>query len=83
MRRRDFLKAAGATGAAITFRVTTETKGLSRDIDSTRTREYLRSLMPSREQVHNFIHGRQGPEKLSCNQGWTFDSDLLPHSYLW
>jgi hypothetical protein len=32
--------------------------------------------MPSREQVYNFVHGRQGPEKLSCNQGWTFDSDL-------
>jgi hypothetical protein len=76
MRRRDFLKAAGATGAAMTFCTTTETNGLGRDTDTTRTREYLRSLMPSREQVHNFIHGRQGLEKLSCNQGWTFDSDL-------
>ncbi len=73
MRRRDFLK---ATGAAMTFCITTETNGLDRDIDTTRTREYLRFLMPSREQVHNFIHGRQGSEKLSRNQGWTFDSDL-------
>ena len=73
MRRRDFLKAAGA---AMTLCTTTKTRGLHRDIDTARIREYLRSLMPSREQVHNFVHGRQGPEKLSRNQGWTFDSDL-------
>jgi hypothetical protein len=73
MRRREFLKAAGA---AMTFCITTEAKGLSCNIDTTRSKEYLRSLMPTREQVYNFIHGRQGSEKLSRNQGWTFDSDL-------
>ena len=73
MRRRDFLKAAGA---AMTLCTTTKTRGLHRDIDTTGTDEYLRSLMPSREQVYNFVHGRQGQEKLSRNQGWTFDSDL-------
>ncbi len=76
MRRRDFLKAAGAAGAAIALCSTNKTKGFSRDINNARTREYLRSLMPSREQVHNFVHGRQGPDKLSRNRGWTFDSDL-------
>jgi hypothetical protein len=76
MRRRDFIKAAGATGAAIALCLTNKTKGFSRDIDNARTREYLRSLMPSREQVHDFVHGRQGSDKLSRNRGWTFDSDL-------
>ncbi len=76
MRRRNFLKAAGATGAAITLWITTETNGLPHNIDTARMRGYLRSLMPSREQVNNFVRGRQGSEKLSRNQGWTFDSDL-------
>jgi len=73
MRRRDFLNAAGAV---ITLGITTKADGLRGDIDTSHVREYLRSLMPSREQVGNFIRGRQEPDKLSRNQGWTFDSDL-------
>jgi len=76
MRRRDFLKVAGATGAAMTLGVATRAKEFPREMDSSRVREYLRSLMPSRKQVENFVQGRQGPEKLSSNQGWTFDSEL-------
>lgn len=37
---------------------------------------YLYSIMPSREHVKNFIAGKQGPEQLSKNAGWTFDADL-------
>lgn len=32
--------------------------------------------MPSREQVDNFLQREQGPNRLSRNQGWTFDPDL-------
>lgn len=77
MRRRDFLTAvAGAAGTAITLGMTNNAKGIDRNIDQGRVRDYLRSLMPTREQVKDFISGRQGPEKLSQNQGWTFDSEL-------
>lgn len=76
MRRRDFLKVTGATGAAMTLGVSTRAEEFPREMDSSRVREYLRSLMPSRKQVENFVQGRQGPEKLSRNQGWTFDSEL-------
>jgi len=76
MLRRDFLKAAGATGAGMMLDVAAGARASSRDIDMARVGEYLRQLMPSREQVENFIRGRQGPEKLSRNQGWTFDSEL-------
>ena len=37
---------------------------------------YLYSIMPSRGHVKNFIAGKQGPEQLSKNAGWTFDADL-------
>jgi hypothetical protein len=53
-----------------------ETKNVGRSIDSARAREYLFSLMPSREQVENFIRREQGADNLSRNQGWTFDADL-------
>jgi len=77
MRRREFLMTAGrAAGTAITLGITNRAKAISYNADTTRARKYLRALMPSREQVDNFIHGRQGPEKLSRNQGWTFDSEL-------
>ncbi len=39
-------------------------------------REYLRLIMPSREQVKNSILGKQGPEQLSKNKGWQFDVEL-------
>ena len=77
MRRREFLMTASqAAGTAIALGLTTKAKAISHNADTTRARKYLRALMPSREQVDNFIHGRQGPEKLSRNQGWTFDSEL-------
>ncbi len=77
MRRRDFLKAsAGIAGTAVALSRTTEAKGGPANMDSARVRKYLRSIMPSREQVKNFIHRCQGPENLSRNQGWTFDPKL-------
>jgi hypothetical protein len=33
-------------------------------------------MMPTREEVTNFVKGAQGPEKLSRNRGWTYDADL-------
>jgi len=76
MRRRDFLKAAGATGAAMALGAVTEASQFHADIDAARVKKYLLSLMPSREQVENFVRGRQGPERLSRNQGWLFDGEL-------
>jgi len=70
------MTAGRAAGTAITLGITNRAKAISYNADTTRARKYLRALMPSREQVDNFIHGRQGPEKLSRNQGWTFDSEL-------
>jgi len=74
MQRRDFLKAAA--GTAITFGSTNNMKGASQSVDDPRIRKYLRSIMPSREQVDNFLRREQGPDKLSRNQGWTFDPEL-------
>lgn len=77
MRRRDILKAvAGVAGAAVALSSTTEAKGGPANMDSARVRKYLRSIMPSREQVDNFLQREQGPNRLSRNQGWTFDPDL-------
>jgi len=77
MRRREFLAATvRGAGTAMTLGITAKAKGGSGDVNSTRVRKYLRSLMPSREQVDNFIRGPQGPERLSRNQGWMFDADL-------
>lgn len=76
MYRRDFLKVAGATSATIAFGSITKADLIDSDIDTARARKYLRSLMPSREQVDHFVHGRQGPENLSRNQGWLFDGEL-------
>jgi len=40
-------------------------------------RAHLRKIMPSRQQVKDFIDGRTGGElNLSRNAGWTFDADL-------
>jgi len=72
MQRRQFLKVMG--GAAIAGGV-----GFAAQGESKRTMtsaEYLRSLMPTRQQVTNFIRREQGPDKLSKNDGWTFDADL-------
>lgn len=73
MRRRDFL--AATAGATIALATKTNAK-TSDDTGSSLARNYLRSLMSTRKQVEDFIRGCQGPEKLSRNQGWTFDSDL-------
>ena len=76
MQRRDFLKAAGSVGVAMSFGKLTGAGQFHPDIDATRVREYLRSLMPSREQIDVFIRGQQGPEKLSRNRGWVFVGEL-------
>lgn len=47
-----------------------------KQITETKVKAYLRRIMPSREQAKNFIRGEQGEEKLSRNDGWTFDPDL-------
>jgi hypothetical protein len=76
MQRRDFLKVAGATSAAMALSSVIEAGRLHSDIGTARVNQYLRSIMPSREQVDNFVRGRQGPDKLSHNQGWVFDGEL-------
>ncbi|HUV65764.1 MAG TPA: twin-arginine translocation signal domain-containing protein [Sedimentisphaerales bacterium] len=76
MRRRDFLKGAGTAGTAIVLGATGRATQAGGGKQSDRAGEYLRSMMPSRQQVDDFIQGRQGPEKLSCNQGWLFDGEL-------
>jgi hypothetical protein len=76
MRRRDFLNVAGSVGVAMAFGKLTGAGQFHPDIDAARVREYLRSLMPSREQVDIFLRGQQGPENLSRNRGWVFDGEL-------
>jgi len=77
MRRRDFLMTtAQAATTALTWGISTKTAGAADSIDTTGVRQYLRSLLPSRQQVENFIRGGQGPEKLSRNQGWMFNANL-------
>lgn len=39
-------------------------------------KEYLRSVMPKKEDVKNFLAGKQGPEQISHNDGWVFEPDL-------
>jgi len=72
MHRRQFLRAMAA--AAVTAEVgiaAPKTKKITMT-----ARDYLASLMPTREQVTNFVRREQGPERLSRNDGWTFDADL-------
>jgi hypothetical protein len=76
MDRRHFIKAVGATGAAMALSSVAKSSQFHSDTDNARVSQYLRSLMPSRKQVDNFVRGRQGPEQLSRNQGWVFDSEL-------
>ena len=45
-------------------------------IPEAKVKAYLRLIMPSRDQAENFIRGEQGEEKLSRNEGWTFEPDL-------
>ena len=37
---------------------------------------FLRSVMPSREEVNSFLAGKQGPQKISYNDGWVYEPDL-------
>lgn len=37
---------------------------------------FLRSVMPSREDINNFLAGKHGPEKISYNDGWVYEPDL-------
>jgi hypothetical protein len=76
MDRRHFIKVVGGTGATMALGSLAQAGQLHPDMDDAHVSRYLRSLIPSREQVDNFVHGRQGPEKLSRNQGWVFDGEL-------
>ena len=74
MLRREFLSVAVATGAAMACGITAKSDELHSDTNL--VDQYLRKFIPSREQVDNFLRGRQGPKKLSRNQGWLFDGEL-------
>jgi len=39
-------------------------------------KKYLGSVMPTREEVKNFLAGKRGPEQISYNDGWVFEPDL-------
>ncbi|MHC4744836.1 MAG: hypothetical protein ACYS8Z_23220, partial [Planctomycetota bacterium] len=71
MKRRDFLKLTAGT-AALSF-ASTNAGTLPADIDTARVKAYLRKLMPTRKQVEAFLKREQGPNNLSCNDGWTYD----------
>ena len=76
MQRREFLlKAAGAAGAAVTFGLARADE-INYDAQSRVAREHLGKIMPSREQVKNFILCKQPPKNLSLNAGWLFDAEL-------
>lgn len=74
MYRRDFLKAVGVAGMAMAFGPVAKSNQSRSDVDFARL--YLRRFIPSREQVDNFLRGRQGAEQLSRNNGWLYDGEL-------
>ncbi len=76
MQRREFLKAAGTIGAAVTTGLRATAGGELSDEDKRNTKNYLRSIRPSRKQVENFLSREHPPENLSRNDGWTYDSEL-------
>ena len=76
MRRRDFLRTAGIAGAALAWGPTARGAVQWSDREADEVKAYLKRLMPSREQVQDFIRGVQGPERLSRNRGWVYDADL-------
>ena len=76
MDRRDFLRSAGLAGAAMACGAAAGAGAQWSNSEADEVRAYLKRLMPSREQVDNFVRGVQGPEKLSRNRGWVFDAEL-------
>ena len=76
MNRRAFLETAGVAGAAMAWGAAARAGAQRSDSEADDVRTYLKRLMPSREQVDDFLRGVQGPEKLSRNRGWVFDADL-------
>ncbi len=73
MQRRAFLKMAGA---AMAFAAHTKAANDWTTAEQGRVRAFLKRLMPTRQQVDDFLKGVQGPEKLSRNNGWVYDSEL-------
>jgi hypothetical protein len=72
MHRRDFLKAAAA--ATIGIRAAGADNP---EMDETKiAKEYLFSIMPSKEMAKNFIAGPQEPEGLSKDEGFMYDPQL-------
>lgn len=77
MKRREFLKTlSSAVGAAATFHIA-KASGVTSSPKSTQAREYLRSIMPGREKVNDFIQGRcpkgYRPGEIltyDCKLGW-------------
>lgn len=76
MERREFLKVVAGSIMASQLAKGDEGEGNMKLGRGLRKRGYLKAIMPTREQVANFIAREQGPEKLSKNDGWTFDADL-------
>jgi len=73
MKRREFLL---TSAAAILLGRQTAAHAKAFAKNQGRVQKYLNSLRPTKEQVKNFILTTQGPEKLSRNDGWTFDPKL-------
>ncbi|HLB73855.1 MAG TPA: hypothetical protein VJJ98_07535 [Sedimentisphaerales bacterium] len=74
MKRRDFMKLAAGTAVISTASVNGGPP--PGDTDAAQIKAYLRKLMPTREQVDNFLQREQGACNLSRNDGWTYDSGL-------
>ena len=77
MHRREFLKvAAQAAGGTLAFGLTTKAQSAADDRENRVAREYLRSIMPSRERVLQFTEVMTHEESLRRSNGWTYDSEL-------
>ncbi|MBN2271827.1 MAG: hypothetical protein JXN61_14515 [Sedimentisphaerales bacterium] len=74
MKRREFIKLAA--GTVVTSVSGVKAAPLPRDIDTAPVKAYLRKLMPTRQQVDDFLRREQGSCNLSRNDGWTYDSRL-------
>ena len=76
MKRREFLLGSAGAAAAILVGRQTAAHAKAFGKNQGRVKKYLNSLRPTKEQVKKFILTTQGPEKLSRNDGWTFDPKL-------
>ncbi|MBI2946019.1 MAG: SGNH/GDSL hydrolase family protein [Verrucomicrobia bacterium] len=77
MQRRDFLRVvAQAAGSALAFGRATHGAEAAGNGESQGAKEYLRSIMPSRERIAQFTEVMTPEESVQRSNGWTYDPEL-------